>query len=475
MDIKIRRQEGSKPEDCLQTVPQEIINLIIDIGVDETKYISELNSFLLTCSLISRPFHAGARLHLFRDVRVTFDSRVQKRAKKALNILRRNNGLMLSHVRRFFLVIDFAELRRKRAKTPIWRRRVAGWVNHLRRDNFADLLRLLTQVQLKDVVVKTKDPQRFGYWYDAMAPSVVPLVSALCSQRTVRFICFRTIRNVPFSLIRAGVSSTSIDELTVRNVSVVGAEDATMDENFSPTLKTLELTHSRFPSSLFSAFSACTILSCFARVTSLTISSPNSVDQVAPFWKIVQSLQLLESLSVNVSPGSLPRTELSSTIRLDQLPLLRTLKFTVTSKGFPGCCFNDGLGGVLVFLRPPTSSPPMPQLRSFELCVHSKIPDDDGLILAFLLGDFLPNQWRVLDATLMGIGRHPGLQRVKIWLHFSMARIMATLGDHEQREMAERKAMVTRDMHLLAAAGRAGSIEFDIETPWTYEFRDPFI
>ncbi|KAJ3512921.1 hypothetical protein NLJ89_g3245 [Agrocybe chaxingu] len=474
MDITIKKHKGSKLENCLQTVPQEIVDLIIDIGVDETKYISELNSFLLTCSLISRSFHVRARVHLFRDVEITFDSRVQKRAKKALNILRRNNNLVLSHVRRFFLIIDFAELRRRRAKTPLWRRRVAGCVNHLRRDNFADLLRLLTQAQLEDVVVKTKDPQRFGYWNDAMTQNVVPLVSALCSQQTVRFVCFRTIRNIPYPLILAGASSRNADELMMRNVSVVSVDDAATDGNSSPTLKTLELTHSRFPSSLFSAFSTCPILSCFARVTSLTISSPNSVDQVAPFWKIVRSLQLLESVSLNVSTGSLPRIELANTVRLDQLPHLRSLKFTVTSKAFPGC-FNDGLGEVLVFLQPPASSSPIPQLRSFELCVHSKIPDDEGLILAFLLGDFLPNQWRALDATLMGVGRYPGLQQVKINLHFSMMRIMAMLGDDEQREMVERKAMVMRDMHLLAAARRAGSIEFDVETPWTYQFRDPFV
>ncbi|KAF8893203.1 hypothetical protein CPB84DRAFT_1783415 [Gymnopilus junonius] len=289
------------------TLPQELIDLIIDLVVFAAEDRTDELNALRTCSLISP--------RLFSKIIFRADGLAQKRAHALLGVLDGSvNDDLVHYIRSFTLIIDMStsslgifDLTRPNALyqragaafTGLWRR-LGLWDNHL-----LSVLDRLGHASLRHF---TFEAQNGVLDWRGVNEDFYTMITTLRSHETLESLHFINITHLEKSLVTQNAPANNLQELGLWNTSL------------SPSL------------------------SQGAPLTTLAVSFPQQSVDIAPFCQMVESLSSsLETLeirnyAIHTSSGFDPRSmyePLSLTLR--RLQSLRNLHIDILNSAWD--CF----------------------------------------------------------------------------------------------------------------------------------------
>lgn len=294
-------------------LPQEIINLIIDLVASETDNQRERSKTLQACCLVSVSFNYRSKRHLFSEIIFRADESAQKRAQRLLRAL--DQPANLQCIQSFKLLIDMrstslgifnaghaTRIRQRAGAVLTGLGRTLGVTkNHL-----LILINRLTCVPLEAFIVEARNGilNLRGVNSDFRS-----LLLAFRSRPTLKSLHFINIINLDDDLVvqNAPQAADGLQKLCLWNVAFVHSPANGLPAPFSlSNIAYLEgIEHLEWLSyfDLPPVLPAQTFSSQpFSSLKSLTVSFPRSFD-LTPFCQLLESLfSLVETLEFRKCP-----------------------------------------------------------------------------------------------------------------------------------------------------------------------------
>ncbi|KDR74444.1 hypothetical protein GALMADRAFT_585719 [Galerina marginata CBS 339.88] len=335
------------------TLPQEIVNLIIDEVANNLKPEREALAALRACSLVSKSFHYPSRRYLFSEIKFIADGFAQKRAARLVQTLnRRSNGDLVLNVRSVTFVLDIPptliQLRYRYQKKGLrglfsrwqWQQKFLGVKKRfgLLESRVLKLLEVLDHSEL----------EHFGLVAQAQVLDwgignlvTVPAFLQIFSNPNLNSLHFMNITNIPESIITDAFFSTNLKELVLCNLTTKRSSSIFSGATTPALANLLRLEMKRvsytalfsilipfLPPSSPSPYSQIR----FAHLKTLSVSIPNGSTETDALWEFILGVSpTLETLALEHHGWPDSGLDPVGSFNLSRLVSLRNFKFSSSS------------------------------------------------------------------------------------------------------------------------------------------------